>query len=156
MIHILHSNTRPACRPLSQRLPSLALSTWTLTAPLPAIATSSGSIWSIGDPGICGVTLLGVWGRRLTASSCKDNAGPCESSTPITVAVESVESDRGSSYASPSDPFYDCLPVPLVPPSVWLCFLLWVSLSGSIFTLLLPLGLSVSGLWLGVPCFVLL
>ena len=48
----------------------------------PAIATSSGGIWSIGNPGICGVALLGVRGRQLMASSCKDNAGPHKSSAP--------------------------------------------------------------------------
>ena len=104
MIHILHGDARPGLGPLAQRLFSSSLSTWTSTASLPVIATSSGGMWFIGNPGICRVALLGVWGGQLTASSCKDNAGPRESSTPITIAIESVESDRGSSYASPSDP----------------------------------------------------
>ena len=97
-----------------------------------AIATSSGGNQSIGDPGICRVTQLGVWG---------DSTGPCRQSTPITVASES---NCGSSYASPSDPSMT------VPPSIWLHFFLRVSLSGPIFTLLSPLGLSVHGMWLGV------
>ena len=121
----------------------------------PAIATSSDGIWSIGDPSIHGVALLGVRGGQLMTSSCKDNADPCQSSAPITVAVESIESDHGSSYANPSGPPYDCLPVLWVLPSVWLHFLLWVSLSSSVFTLL-PLRLSDSGLQLRVSCFVLL
>ena len=104
MIHILCGDVRPAFRPLAQRLFSSSLSMWTLMAFLLVTATLSGGIWSIGDPVICGVALLGVWGGWLMASSRKDNAGPCESSTPITVAVESVESDCGSSYASHSDP----------------------------------------------------
>ena len=104
MIHILHSGVRSTFGSLAQRLFSSSSSMWTLMASLLAIATSGGGIWSIGNPGIHGVTLLGVWGERLMASSCKDNAGPHELSAPITVAVESVESDRGSSYASPSDP----------------------------------------------------
>ena len=89
IIHILHSYVRPACRPLAQRLSSSVSSMWTSTVSPLVIATSSGGIWSIGNPSICGVTLLGVWGGWLMASSHKDNAGSCESSTPITVAIES-------------------------------------------------------------------
>ena len=130
MIHILHSNVRPTHEPLAQRLFSLASSMWTSMASPPVIATSSGSIWSIGDPCICGVVLLGVWGGQLMAFSCKDNAGPCELSTPITVAIESIESDCGSLYASPSDPStiasQSCghchlAPLPPLDQSVWLC-----------------------------------
>ena len=152
MIHILCGDVRPAFGPLAQRLFSSSSSTWTSTVSLLVIATSSGGISSIGDLGICGVALLGMWSGWLMASLCKDNAGPHKSSAPITVAVESY---HGSSYASPSNPLYDCLPVLQMPPTVWLCFFLWVSPSGSVFTLL-PLELSVSGLWLGVRHFVLL
>ena len=104
MIHILHSDVRPAFRPLAQRLFSSSSFMWALMVSLLVIVTSSGGIWSIDDPNIRGVTLLRVWGGQLMASSHKDNAGPCESSAPITIAIESIESNRGSSYASPSDP----------------------------------------------------
>ena len=104
MIHILCGDVRPSLEPLAQRLFSSSSSTWTLTVSLPAIAASSGGIWSIGDPSTCGVTLLGVWGGQLMASLHKDNAGPRELSAPITVAIESIESNCGPSYASPSDP----------------------------------------------------
>ena len=145
MIHILHGDVRPGLGPLAQRLFSLSSS---------VIATSSGSIWSIGDPGTCRVTILGVWVGRLMASSHKDNAGPHESSAPITVAIESVESDHGSSYASPSDPSttasqsHGCR-----------CLSGSASSSGSVH--LAPSSLSsysgcVSGLWLRVPHFILL
>ena len=97
MIHILHGDVRPTLGPLTQRLFSLSSSTWTLMA-------SSGGIWSIGNPSLHGVALLGVWGGQLMASSCKDDAGPRESSAPITIAIESIESDWESLYASPFDP----------------------------------------------------
>ena len=90
--YVLHGNVRLAHGPLAQGLSNSASSTCTSMASPRVIATSSGSIWSIGDPSICGATHLGVWG---------DNAGPHGPSAPITVALES---DHGSSYASPSDP----------------------------------------------------
>ena len=103
IIHFLPGRVRPTCRPLAQRLSSSVSSAWTSMASLPVTVTSSGGIWSIADLGICGVTLLGVWGGLLMASLHKYNAGPCELSAPITVAIESIVSNHGSSYASPSD-----------------------------------------------------
>ena len=104
MIHILCSDVRPTHGPLAQWSSNSTSFMWTSTASLlaemPVVVTSSGGILYIGNPSIHGVTLLGVWGGWLTASSRKDNAGLCESSTPITVAIES---DCGSLYASPSD-----------------------------------------------------
>ena len=76
MIHILHGDVRPTFRPLAQRLFSSSLSMWTSMASPLTIATCSGDIWSIGNPGIHRVALLGVWGGQLMASSRKDNAGP--------------------------------------------------------------------------------
>ena len=57
--HVLHGNARAAHRPLAQRLSSSASSTCTSMASPPVIATSSGGIWSISDPGICRATRLG-------------------------------------------------------------------------------------------------
>ena len=59
--HVLRGNARPTCGPLAQKSSSSASSTCTSTASPPAIATSSGSIWSISDPGIHRATCLGMW-----------------------------------------------------------------------------------------------
>ena len=90
--YVLCGNVRPTHGPMAQRLSNSAYSTCTSTASPWVIATSSGSIWSIGNPSICEATCLRVGG---------DNADPHGPSTPITVASES---NCGSLYVSPSDP----------------------------------------------------
>ena len=65
--YVLCGDARLTCGPLVQRLSNSASSTCTSTASPWAIVTSSGSIWSIGDPSICEAACLRVWGN---------NAGP--------------------------------------------------------------------------------
>ena len=143
LFYIFHGNARPTCRPPAQRLSSSDSSMCTTMASAPAIATSSGGKWSIGDPCICGAAHLGVW---------DDNADPHGQSASVTIVLES---DCRSSYASPSNPSmttsqsHECHnPFGSTSSSRSVCLAL-SSLSS-------PLGLSVCGLQLGVLHLLLL
>ena len=129
---------RPTHGPLAQRLSSSDSSTCTSTASALAIAISSGGKLSIGNPGTCGATCLRVWG---------DNAGPHGQSTSISVASES---NRGSSYASPSNPSMTA------SQSCECCRLFGSTSSSGSVCLFSLLGLSVRGQQLGVLHLLLL